>query len=139
VNFNDLVRRLDSKPYEWEAVILGFTGGPEPHDGANIWRSSGPSHQWNPKQTKPATPWEAEIDKIFTEGARELDLVKRKTLYDRWQVIIAEQQPLCMLVTPTQFTAFRKTFGNVKPSSQRISVLWNIEDLYSLTASKLTP
>jgi peptide/nickel transport system substrate-binding protein len=139
LNFNDLVRRLSAQPYEWEACILGFTGGPEPHDGLNIWRSSGPSHQWHPKQKKPATEWEAEIDKIFQEGARELDPVKRKALYDRWQVIVAEQQPFCFLVTPTQFTAVRKIFGNVKPSSQRQSILWNLEELYSLSATRLTP
>lgn len=138
VNFNDLVRRLSAQPYEWEACILGFTGGPEPHDGLNIWRSSGPSHQWNPKQKKPATPWEAEIDDIFQKGAAELDPVKRKAIYDRWQVIVAEQQPFCFLITPTQFTAARKTFGNIKPSSLG-SVLWNLEEIYSLSASKAEP
>ena len=139
VNFNDLVRRLDSKPYEWEAIILGFTGDPEPHSGANIWRSTGPSNPWYPKQPKPFTPWQAEIDKIFMEGSQELDLEKRKVLYNRWQQIIGEEQPICLLVTPTQFTALRKILGNVKPSSQRAAVLWNYEELYSLGASRLTP
>lgn len=140
INFNDLVRRLDSMPYEWEAVILGFTGGPEPHQSSNIWRSSGPSHQWWPKQAKPATPWEAEIDKLFVQGAQEMDQVKRKALYDRWQVIVAEQQPLTFLVTPTQYTALRKGFGNVKPASlPRNGVLWNLEELFAEGATRAAP
>jgi peptide/nickel transport system substrate-binding protein len=138
VNFNDLVRRLDSKPYEWEAIILGFTSSVDPHSGSNIWRSSGPTHQWHPKQTKPATPWEAEIDKIFMEGAQELDPEKRKAIYGKWQTIVGEQQPLITLVTPTQFTALRKEFGNVKPSGLG-GILWNLEELFAFSATKATP
>jgi peptide/nickel transport system substrate-binding protein len=140
VNFNDLVRRINTEPYDWQAIIMGFTGGPEPHNGSNIWRSSGPSHVWWPKQTKPGTPWEAEIDKLFIQGAQELDPAKRKAIYDKWQDILAEQQALTMLVTPTQFTAVRKGFGNVKPASvDRAGILWNREELFSESATKATP
>jgi peptide/nickel transport system substrate-binding protein len=137
-DFNDLVRRLDSKPYDWQAVILGFTGGPEPHDGSNIWRSSGPSHQWWPKQTKPATPWEAEIDKLWVEGAQELDLEKRKAIYNRWQEIAADQLPFIYTIVQSQNSALRNRLGNVKPPSTRIT-LWNTYEIFDRTATRDTP
>jgi peptide/nickel transport system substrate-binding protein len=138
ITFTDLVRRLDSPPYDWEASILGFTGGPEPHNGSNIWRSSGPSHQWWPKQKTPATPWEAEIDKLWTQGAQELDPVKRKAIYDRWQEIAGEQQPFNFTVVTDQITAVRKHFGNIKPSSLG-GVTWNLEEVYDTEATRDTP
>lgn len=138
ISFNDLVRRLDSAPYDWEACILGFTGGPEPHNGSNIWRSSGPSHQWWPKQKKPATEWEAEIDKLWIEGAQELDPEKRRAIYNRWQTIVAEQQPFNFTIVADGLVAVRKRFGNLKPCSLGL-VTWNIEELYDLQATREQP
>jgi peptide/nickel transport system substrate-binding protein len=138
VEFNDMVRRLDSKPYDWEAVMIGFTGGPEPHNGSNIWRSSGPSHQWWPKQAKPATEWEAEIDRLWVQGAQELDTAKRKEIYDRWQVIAAEQQPFIFTVITEQISAVRNRIGNYKPATSRES-LWNTYEIFDRTATKDSP
>lgn len=137
-DFNDMVRRLDSAPYDWQSVMIGFTGGPEPYDGSNIWRSSGPSHQWWPKQKKPATPWEAEIDKLWTQGAQELDLEKRKQIYNRWQEIVAEQQPFIFTVVTNQNSALRNRLGNLKPPSTRIT-LWNTYEIFDRTATRETP
>ena len=138
ITFNKLVANLDSPPYDWEAVVLGFTGGPEPHNGANIWFSSGPSHQWWPKQKTPATPWEAEIDKLFREGAQTLDEAKRKEIYDRFQVIAAQQLPFIFTVVPNQLAAVRNRFGNLKPSPSG-GVLWNMEEIYDLKATRDRP
>ncbi|MCL6650602.1 MAG: ABC transporter substrate-binding protein, partial [Chloroflexi bacterium] len=124
--FNSIVSRIDST-YDWECVLLGFTGGPEPHTGKSIWTSPGHLHVWNPRQTKPATPWEAEIDKIFSQAAKEIDPAKRKALYDRWQVIAAEQLPLIFLVTPDVLGAVRNRVQNLRPSS--LGLLWNIDEL----------
>ncbi|MFQ6048694.1 MAG: ABC transporter substrate-binding protein, partial [Phycisphaerae bacterium] len=92
IEFNALVTKLD-KTFDWEAVLLGLTGGPEPHWGANVWKSSGRMHMWYPYQPRPATKWEARIDEIFDQAFQELDRAKRKKLYDEWQAIVAETQP----------------------------------------------
>ena len=138
ITFNKLVANLDSKPYQWEAVVLGFTGGPEPHDGSNIWRSSGPSHQWHPGQKAPATPWEAEIDDLFRKGAVTLDQAGRKKIYDRWQVIAAEQLPFIYTVVGDRLEAVRNRFGNIKPPAIG-GALWNLEELYDLKATRNSP
>jgi peptide/nickel transport system substrate-binding protein len=138
IAFNKLIQNLDAKPYPWEAVVLGFTGGPEPHNGANVWFSSGPSHQWHPNQKSPATPWEAEIDSIFRKASQTLDEKERKVLYDRWQVIAAEQLPFIFTVVPDSLQAVRNKFGNLKPSSAG-GALWNLDEIYDLKATRNSP
>lgn len=141
INFNSLVGKLDPKPpapYDWEGLVLGFTGGPEPNDGRNIWQSSGNLHQWHPYQKKPDMPWEAEIDDIFRKGAQTLDQVERKKLYDRWQVVAGEQLPLIYTVVPDGLVALRNKFGNIKPCSLG-GVDWNIEEIYDLSATRNNP
>ena len=137
VDFNALVARLDAS-YNWEATILGFGGSPEPTDGSNIWRSSGISHQWWPKQKKPATKWEAEIDQIFAEATRTLDETKRKELFDRWQVIAAEELPFIYTVNQNSLSAVRNRFGNLKPCSLG-GVTWNVDEIYDLNATRNQP
>jgi peptide/nickel transport system substrate-binding protein len=142
INFNDMVRRIDAEPYDWQATIGGFVGGPEPNNVSSIWRSSGQLHMWWPKQKQPATPWEAQIDKDFAMGAHELDPVKRKKYYDDWQQIVAVQQPVIFTVYSDQYAAMRDRFGNVQPSSLYGlggSVLWNMEELYDTHAAGTSP
>ena len=67
LDFATLVEKL-SVNFEWDAMVMGFTGGVEPHNGANLLRSSGNLHLWQPNQKKPATPWEAEIDRELERG-----------------------------------------------------------------------
>lgn len=135
INFNKLVTSLDNAPYQWEAIVLGFTGGIEPHDGANIWFSGGPSHQWNPNQKTPATPWEAEIDNLFRRGAQAIDLKERQKIYNRWQFVAADQLPFIYLVVPDSLIAIRNRFGNLKPCPQG-GATWNQDELFDLEATK---
>ncbi len=127
MNFNILVSKLDST-YDWEACVMSLTGGPEPHWGANVWRSSGRMHMWFPGQKTPATEWEAEIDKLFAAGIRELDRDKRREIYFRWQQIVGEQQPFVYTVTTEGLWAIRNRFGNAFPP--RFGMFWHNIDEY---------
>lgn len=126
VEFNSLVTRMEST-FDWEAHLLGFTGGVDPHGGRNIWSSSGSLHVWNPRQTTPATPWEAEIDRIYSEAARTVDPAKRKQLYNQWQAIASEELPLITLVTQDALAAIRNRVKNVKPTS--LGLVWNVWEI----------
>jgi len=137
LEFNALVSKLDAS-YDWDAIILGLTGGIEPHFGKNVWDSSGQLHMWYPKQTTPATEWEARIDDIFNAGVQELDRKKRKALYDEWQRIVAEQLPFIYTVVPERLTAVRNKFGNLHPAMYG-GVLWNLEQLYVKETSAGAP
>ncbi len=130
--FNTLVGKLTGT-FNWEAIILGFTAGLDPHTAQNIWKSTGSLHEWHPKEEKPATMWEAEIDRLFDQAATTVDQNRRKQLYSRWQEIVAEQQPLIYFVNTLTSTAARNTLANIRPSPFSFGaggVGWNIEQIF---------
>ncbi len=112
-SFRTLVTKMDNS-FNWDAIIIGLTGDNEPGTGRTAWLSSGNLHDWNPRQTKPATPWEAEIDRIFEQVAREFDAEKRRALYFRWQEIVADQVPLMYFTNPKTQPVVRNTLGNTR-------------------------
>ncbi|MBF0504293.1 MAG: ABC transporter substrate-binding protein [Candidatus Omnitrophica bacterium] len=128
VEFNTLVNKLMSS-FDWDAVMIGLTGGVEPHFGQNVWHSSGGLHLWNPHQDKAATAWEARIDEIYDQGAKELDESKRKVLYDEFQRIVAEELPVIYTVLNMDMYAVRNKFGNLNPSVNG-GPFHNIEEIY---------
>lgn len=130
VEFNSLVTRLNST-FDWEAVYLAFTGGVEPYGGANIWRTTGHLHVWNQGEPTPATPWEAEVDQIFNEVSKTVDVEKRKQLYNRWQEIVTDELPLIYLVTPDYLLAARNKFSNLRPNALGLA-RWNIWEISTL-------
>ena len=115
IEFGDLVARL-LRSYDWEAVIIGLSGGTDPHQGINVWHSSGPLHLWHPGQMEPATPWEAELDALYIRGSQELDRAARVRLYHRAQEIVAEYVPLIYTAQTERLTAVRNVFGNTTPT-----------------------
>ncbi len=116
IDFNSLVSRLTSPPYEWEAVLIGLTGTLDPHFGRNVWHSSGVLHMWNPRQKKPATEWEAELDRLIDLGSSEMDPKKRVEIYRRAFRIIHREQPMIFIATPKEILAVKDKFGNLFPT-----------------------
>ncbi|HEY0008553.1 MAG TPA: ABC transporter substrate-binding protein, partial [Tepidisphaeraceae bacterium] len=131
LEFNLLVDKLDNA-FDWECIIMGFTGGREPHFGANFWLSSANLHLWWPEQKQPSFPWEKRIDEIFKQGISELDPVKRKALYREWIEIVYREQPVIYLTVGERVSAMRDRFGNVFPSPIG-GLLHNEEQLFVLT------
>ena len=113
--FGDLVGQLTAT-YDWEAIVIGLTGGTEPHGGIGVWHSSEPLHLWNPNQPEPATEWEAEVDRLYIEGSQELDPERRVAYYHDAQALAAENLPLIYTVLPERLSAVRNVFGNTTPT-----------------------
>ena len=128
LEFNTLVGKLTST-FEWDAIVLGLTGGIEPHFGKNVWTSDGQLHMWNPRQEKPATAWEKEIDDLFSQGVQELDEDKRKVIYDQFQVVASEEIPVIYTVLSARLAGVRNKFGNLRPTNYG-GVFHNIEEIY---------
>jgi len=129
LDFPSLIDRM-TNTYNYEACLLGFVNDDlDPNSEMNVWLSSSENHQWNPKQKTPATPWEAEIDKLMHEQASTLDQNKRKTYYDEVQKIVWEQEPFIYLVNHDALSAVSPALQNVHPTILRPQVYWNIDEL----------
>jgi len=126
IDFGDLVRQLIST-YDWEAMVIGFTGGPDPYSGIGLWHSSQSLHLWHPFQDEPATDWEAEIDRLYIEASRELDHDRRVRLYREAQAIAAANVPLIFTTLGERLGAVRNVFGNTTPT---LYGYWDIRHLY---------
>jgi peptide/nickel transport system substrate-binding protein len=126
VEFNTLVNKL-SITKDWEAVIVGLTGGIEPHGGKNVWKSNGQLHFWN-FNNKRNYEWEKEIDLLFEEGTKYLEREKRKKIYDRWQYLVSEYLPLIYTANSNVIYAVRNKFENLRVSVYG-GVFHNIEEL----------
>lgn len=128
LEFNNLVSKLTST-FEWDAIIIGLTGGIEPHFGKNVWASSGQLHMWHPKEPRPETNWEKRIDEIFNSAVQELDDKKRKESYDEWQLIVSKELPVIYTMLSASIFAVRNKFENLKPTAFG-GAFHNLEEIY---------
>ncbi|MBW4692355.1 MAG: ABC transporter substrate-binding protein [Lyngbya sp. HA4199-MV5] len=136
INFNVLIEKVNTTR-DWDAHMIGFTGGIEPHAAANLWVSSGASHGFNLKQQPGQPPlqdwapkdWETTIDRLFIEGARELDTTKRKAIYGEFQRIVQEQLPVIHLVNDRALMAVRDRVQGLQYTGLPSWGLWNIQEL----------
>lgn len=116
---------------EYEACLWGLASyDADPNSDLNVWLSSGALHFWNPSQAHPATPWEAEIDRLMEEQMWAGTFEQRKKLYDRAQEILSEEQPVIFLAGPHILVGAKNSIGNFHPAVLEPYVLWNVEQLY---------
>ena len=133
IEFNTLVNKL-LNTYDYDMAIMGLTGSPlEPHNGKNVWYSSGPLHMFN---QRPANynmddryMFEKELDEIFDKASLKTDFSSRKAYYDRFQEIIYEEKPLIYLYSPIRIVAVRKRLRNLYPTSLS-GIGYNPEEIY---------
>ena len=88
INFNALVNKIFSSTTE--AVVIGLTGGPEPHWGANVYRSCGNLHFWHYSGCENPTPAEQRIDELVNLGIKTYDFDEAYKYYSELQRIFAE-------------------------------------------------
>ncbi|MDJ0531010.1 MAG: ABC transporter substrate-binding protein [Xenococcaceae cyanobacterium MO_207.B15] len=135
INFNTLTNQLDNS-LDWECVLLGFTGGNEPNNSANLWDPNGSLHFFNqgakpgqePIEGRKVADWEVKIGQLFIEAARELELEKRKAIYVEVQEIVSENLPFIYLVNPLALGAVRNKIQTIEYSALG-GAFWNLEEL----------
>lgn len=136
INFNTLMDYLYGSR-QWDAHMIGFTGGVEPHSAANLWMSDGGSHSFNLKGQPGQPPiagweasdWEREIDRLLIAGARELNEQKRRAIYGEFQKVVQENLPVIHLVNDTAMMAVRDRVQGLRYSGLPSWGLWNIAEL----------
>jgi peptide/nickel transport system substrate-binding protein len=130
LEFRTMLDRV-TKTYEYEAAIMGIASGDvDLNSDVNVWLSSGGTHLWHLHETSPATPWEAEIDRLLQEQATTVGLEKRKQLFDRVQMLIADNLPITCLATPNVLVGAKADLGNFRPAILESNTLWNVEELF---------
>lgn len=128
--FRSLVDRvLNTKQYEMVLMNL-VNGDADPTPEMNLWLSTGETHLWDLGETKPATPWEAELDRLMNAQATTTDYTARKKLYDRVQEIAAQNLPLIFLVSPNILVGAQRNVGNFRPVVLEPYVLWNVDQIF---------
>lgn len=134
LDFGTLIKKTGDT-FDYDAAIMGFTGGGDPSGGKAIYRSDGRLHVWYPEQPEPATDWEARVDAILDAQERTLDEAERIRLIHEMQNIFAEHLPLLYLVTPNAYAGIKNRWRNVRVPALG-SIIWNIEELWTAEADR---
>jgi peptide/nickel transport system substrate-binding protein len=130
LEFRALLDRL-FETHDYEACVMGLgNGDADPNPEMNVWLSGGGTHLWSPSEPKPATAWEAEIDRLMEEQMTTLDVRSRKRMYDRVQELLAENPPLIFLASPNILVGAKVALGNFRPAVLDPYTLWNVEELF---------
>jgi len=130
LEFRSLIDRV-MQTKEYDACVLSVASfDADPNSDLNVWLSSGGMHLWNPAQKRPATDWEAEIDRLMEQQLTATNNAQRKKLYDRVQEILNERQPMIFLASPDVLVGAKKSIGNFHPAVIEPYVLWNVDQLY---------
>ncbi len=102
-------------PGNFDATILGWTVPPDP-DSYNVWHSS----KTKLGELNFVNFQSAEVDQLLETGRRTLDQAERKKLYDRFQEILAEEQPYTFLYVPDALPVVASRFRGVEPAAAGI-------------------
>jgi len=121
IEFNSLVNKIASS-LDFDCIIIALNSNIlEPHTGYNVWNPDGQLHLFNQRSindkeyTKPY-PFEVKIKELFDKGALELDFNKRKEIYNQYQEIVADENPMIYLYSPLNIVAIKKEFKNIYPT-----------------------
>jgi len=129
LDFPALLERMN-KTFDYDAVLLGLVNVDiDPNMQMDVWLSSSSMHPWFPKEPKPATGWEEEIDRLMRLQASSLDYKKRKTAFDHVQQIAADQAPIIYLVNKNVLSAVAPSVKNAHPVALSPQTFWNAERL----------
>ncbi len=129
LDFPSLIERI-TRSFDYEACLLGLANNDlDPNTQMNVWLSSSDNHQWNPSEKTPATPWEAEIDRLMRGQASTMDVKKRKQQVDRVQEIVWQQEPFIYLINKDAMSAVSPMLHAAHPVVLHPQAYWNIEEL----------
>jgi len=103
----------------FDLSFTDFGGVFDPPTRRNLYNLNGVAHIWNlnrPGQSRPDRPetFEILLDKLVSDGLSTTDPAKRKEIYDRFQVVAAENLPLIYLYTRGLHVSYKKRVGNTQ-------------------------
>ncbi len=117
--------------YDFEALLgedssgIGLPCGDHP-----MFSSPTEYHLWFPNQKSPSTEWEAEIDLLFRAASLEREPAQVVLLLNRFQRIMADEQPLLLLASKVRSMACRTRLSNFRPAPLEPAVYWNANEMF---------
>ena len=118
----------------FDAVILGWTIPLDP-DAYDVWHSS----KTAPEELNFISYNNPEADEMLDKGRSTFNQADRKKYYDRFQEILAEDQPYTFLYVPDELIIISKRFRGVEPAPIGIGhniIKWYVpkdEQKYTMT------
>ena len=118
----------------FDAVILGWTIPLDP-DAYDVWHSS----KTKPEELNFISYKNPEVDEMLEKGRSTFDQKERKKYYDRFQEILAEDQPYTFLYVPEALVIINKRFRGIEPAPIGLEhnfIQWYVpkdEQKYTLT------
>jgi peptide/nickel transport system substrate-binding protein len=95
---------------DYEAILIGLTGGTSPASGINVYTCDGNLHFWNVNAgagCANATEDEKKLDALYRQLAEETDEAKLRQLADEAQFVFAGFLPYIPLTVGNSLAAFR--------------------------------
>jgi peptide/nickel transport system substrate-binding protein len=95
---------------DYEAILIGLTGGSSPASGINVYTCDGNLHFWNVNAgagCANATADEKKLDELYRQLADETDEAKLRQLADEAQFVFANHLPYIPLTVGNGLAAFR--------------------------------
>lgn len=95
---------------DYEAILIGLTGGSHPASGVNVYTCDGNLHFWNVDAGEGctnATPEEKKLDELYRQLSEETDEAKLRQLADEAQFVFASHLPYIPLTVGNGLAAFR--------------------------------
>lgn len=105
----------DTKKRDYDIFCAGWIQSPILDDPKQIWHTSSD----HPDGDNRVGFGNAESDKLIDELRATLDETKRNELYQRFQEMVAEDQPYIFLYAPQNRLAIHARFDNAEPSLNR--------------------
>ncbi len=95
----------------FEAIILGWTIPLDP-DAFDVWHSS----KTAPQELNFISYKNPEVDALLEKARSTFDQKQRKKYYNRFQEILAEDQPYTFLYVPDELIIISKRIRNIEPA-----------------------
>jgi peptide/nickel transport system substrate-binding protein len=131
VDYTSLIVNM-REDFEYDAILAGLGAAvpPDPAMCGNFYRSSGATHFWNLRQSRPETAAEARVDSLFGRLLLPGPPAQRRSLAARMDRILNEECWLIWLPVMRIELPVRARFGNLAPNLLPHRVLWNIETVF---------
>ncbi len=115
---------------KFDAIFFNYVSSDtDPAMQADFWLSSGSGHFWNLSQPTPATPWEAEIDRLMTRQMSAVVPAERASLFRDVQRVFSEHLPAMYFAAPRLYLAVSTRVRNITPGVIRPQLLWSADTL----------